>query len=118
MQNPYGGRANPGYTTTFDLNGSRVTPAAANGGHGLSSSGFRRAPHPKPEHRGEAGEFHEAAHTFAMCTAYSSQLLPAPAAPVGPAIPIGAAPLIATLVLPVGRHLRQESSKDYSAAFR
>ena len=39
MQKPYGGRANPGYTTTFDLNGSRVTPAAANGGHGLSAVG-------------------------------------------------------------------------------
>ena len=37
MQNPYGGRANPGYTTTFDLNGSRVTPAACFAG-GLPAS--------------------------------------------------------------------------------
>ena len=47
-------------------------------------SGFRRASHPTPEHRGEAGEFHEAAHTFATCSAYSSQLLPAPRHPSAP----------------------------------
>ena len=39
---------------------------------------------PTPEHRGEAGEFHEAAHTFATCSAYSSQLLPTPRHPSAP----------------------------------
>src|SRR6476469_1846402 len=117
MQNPYGGRANPGYTTTFDLNGSRVTPAAANGGHGLSAVGSdalltqRRSIEERP------GSFTRPP-TLSRRVRRIRPNCCLPRATGRPPIPIGAAPLIATPVLPVGRRLRQESSKDYSAAFR
>jgi hypothetical protein len=75
----------------------------------------RSSPNAGASRRG--GEFHEGAHTFATCSAYSSQLLP-PRGTRRPRNTNRGRPLIATLVLAVGRHLRQKSLKDYSAAFR
>ena len=85
----------------FDLNGSRVTPAAGEWRSRPVRSGFRRAV------EGNAGasrggwkvllgrpHFRDVYGVFVPTVAR-------PAAPVGPAMPIGPPRLIATLALPV-----------------